>query len=362
LLRRLTTRLGSDLEDKAPPAWRWKDRRVLLADGATCSGPDTPQNQAEYPQPNTQKKGLGFPLMRLVVLLGFATAALIDCAIGPWSGKEKGEMALLRQLLEAIRADDVLVGDRGYCSYWLLAELRRRGADGVFRMHQSRHYDFGVGERLGHDDHIVEWSRPARPDWMDKETYQAVPKTMRIREVRFQVSRAGFRVREIVAATTLLDAEQYGKDEIAELYHQRWRVELDIRDIKQTLKMDVLRGKTPEMLRREIWTHLLAYNLVRQVMAQAAKQKGTSPRQISFAGAKQTMDAFRVALQGSEEQLWRRLVAVMLTAVAGHQVGKREGRSEPRQVKRRPKTLPMMTKPRAEARAAALQAAEKGGE
>ena len=362
LLRRLATRLGAELERQAPDPWRWKGRRVLLADGTTASGPDTPENQAEYPQPNTQKPGLGFPLIRLVVLLGFATAALIDCAIGPWSGKENGETALLRQLLCAILAGDVLVGDRGYCSYWLFAELRRRGADGAFRLHQSRHYDFSEGRRLGHDDHVVTWARPARPDWMDKETYHATPKTIEIREIRFRVSRPGYRAREIIVATTLLDAERYGKDDLAELYGHRWRVELDIRDVKQTLKMDVLRGKTPEMLRREIWAHLLAYNLVRQVMAQAAKQKGLSPRGISFAGAKQTMGAFRVALQGSEGELWRRLVGAMLGAIAGHQVGKREGRCEPRQVKRRPKTLPMMTRPRAEARAAALAAAEEGGD
>jgi hypothetical protein len=362
LLRRLASQLGDELERQAPAAWRGKGRRTLLADGTTASGPDTPQNQGEYPQPNTQKKGLGFPLIRLVVLLGFATAALTDCAIGSWSGEQAGEMALLRQMLGRILAGDVLVADRGYCSYWLMAELLRRGADGVFRMHQSRHYDFKSGQRLGRDDHVVEWARPARPDWMDKETYPATPKTIKVREMRFPVQRKGYRTREIVVATTLLDAKQYRKDEIAELYHHRWRVELDIRDIKQTLKMDVLRGKTPEMLRREIWAHLLAYNLVRQVMAQAARQKGLSPRQISFAGAKQTLDAFRVSLQASAGELWRCLVKAMLTAIAGHRVGKRPGRCEPRQVKRRPKTLPMMTRPRAEARAAALAAAEKGGE
>jgi hypothetical protein len=362
LLRRLATHLGAGLERLAPASWRWKDRRVLLGDGATASGPDTEENQAEFPQPKTQKPGLGFPMIRLVVLLGFATAALADAAIGPWSGKETGEMALLRQLLGSILAGDVLVAGRGWCSHWLMAELKKRGADGAFRLHQSRHYDFSKGRRLGHDDHVVTWARPARPDWMDKQTYHDTPKTMEIREIRFRVSRPGYRSREIIVATTLLDAERYSKDEVAELYGRRWRVELDVRDIKQTLKMDVLRGKTPEMLRREVWAHLLAYNLARQVVAQAAKQKGLSPRGISFAVAKQTMDAFRVALQASEGELWRCLVKAMLSAIAGHRVGKREGRCEPRQVKRRPKTFPMMTKPRGEARAAAPAAAEKGGD
>jgi hypothetical protein len=360
LLRRLATHLGAELERQAPASWRWKGRRVLLADGTTASGPDTPQNQAEYPQPKTQKPGLGFPLIRLVVVLGFATAALVDAALGPWSGKENGEMALLRQLLDSILAGDVLVADRASCSYWLMAELLRRGADGAFRLHQSRHYDFSTGRRLGHDDHVVAWSRPARPDWMDKETYRAVPKVIQIREIRFRVSRPGYRSRDILVATTLLDSKQYPKEDVAELYHHRWRVELSIRDIKQTLSMGVLRGKTPEMLRREIWAHLLAYNLARQVMAQAALQKGLSARQISFAGAKQTMDAFRVTLQEGVGELWRRLVQAMLTAIAGHRVGQREGRCEPRQVKRRPKVYPLMTTPRAAARAAAVAAAEQG--
>jgi hypothetical protein len=361
ILRRLATQVGAELERQAPAGWRWKGRRVLLADGTTASGPDTPENQAEYPQPRTQKPGLGFPLIRLVVLLGFATAALVDAAIGPWSGKEAGETSLLRELLDGILAGDVLVGDRAYGSYWLMAELRKRGADGAFRLHQSRHYDFSTGRSLGHDDHVVEWVRPARPDWMDRATYLATPKTMEVREARFRVNRAGYRSREIIVATTLLDAEAYGKEDLADLYGHRWRVELDIRDIKQTMKMDVLRGKTPEMLKREIWAHLLAYNLTRQVMAQGAMGAGLSPRQVSFAGAKQTLDAFRAALQGGEGDEWGRLAAAVLTAVAARRVGRRAGRCEPRQVKRRPKVFPMMTTPRGQARAA-LVAGQATGE
>jgi hypothetical protein len=259
---------------------------------------------------------------------------------------------LLRQLLGGILAGDVPVADRAYGSYWLMAELRERVADGAFRLHQSRHYDFRAGRGLGRDDHVVEWARPARPEWMDRQTYLATPKTMEVREVRFRVDRPGYRSREVVVATTLLDAKVYSKAGLAELYGHRWRVELDIRDIKQTLKMDVLRGKTPEMLRRETWAHLLAYNLTRQVMAQAALRAGLSPRQVSFAGAKQTLDAFRSASRGGEADGGEHLVATMLTAIATHRVGTREGRCEPRQVKRRPKVFPMMTKPRGDARAA----------
>ena len=270
LLSRLATHLGDELERQADTDWQWKGRRVLLGDGTTMSGPDTPENQAEYPQPNTQKPGIGFPMIRLVVLLGFATGALVGGAIGPWSGKEVGEMALLRELLDRFQPGDVYVADRAYCSYWLIAALQARGVDVAMRLHQSRHYDFSTGQSLGHDDHVVTWDRPVhRPDWMDQSTYDAMPQTLTVREVRFRMDRKGYRTQEIIVATTLTDATTYSSEDIAELYHHRWRVELSIRDIKQTLGMDVLRGKTPEMLRREIWCHLLAYNLVRQVIASA---------------------------------------------------------------------------------------------
>jgi hypothetical protein len=189
------------------------------------------------------------------VLLGFATGALVGAAIGPGKGKEAGEMALLRELLDRFQPGDVFVADRAYCSYWLLAALQARGVDVTIRLHQSRQYDFGTGTRRGDGDHVVTWARPARPEWMDKPTYHATPKALTVREVRFRVDRPGYRTREAVVATTLADAAAYPREDIAELYHHRWRVELSIRDIKQTLGMDVLRGKTPEMLRREIWCH-----------------------------------------------------------------------------------------------------------
>ena len=347
LLSRLATHLGDELERRADTAWQWKGRRVLLGDGTTMSGPDTPENQAVYPQPNTQKRGLGFPLIRLVVLLGFATGALVGGAIGPWSGKEVGETALLRELLDRFRPGDVFVADRAYCSYWLLAALQARGVDVAIRLHQSRRYDFSTGRRLGHDDHVVEWARPDRPDWMDTSMYHATPKILTVREVRFRVDRPGYRTREIVVATTISDATTYTRADLAELYHHRWRVELSIRDIKQTLGMDVLRGKTPEMLRREIWAHLLAYNLVRQVIAQAAREREVSPRGISFAGARQTLEAFRVTLQIGGGESWVKKVEALLWAIGGHRVGERSGRCEPREVKRRPKSYPRMTRPRA---------------
>ncbi|MDY3556901.1 transposase [Gemmata sp. JC717] len=177
--------------------------------------------------------------------------------------------------------------------------------------------------------------------------YHATPKALAVREVRFRVDRPGYRTREIIVATTLSDSARYTRDELTELYQHRWRVELSIRDIKQTLAMDVLRGKTPDMLRREIWCHLWAYNLVRQVIAQAARARNRSPRQISMAGAKQLLNAFRMALAVGADELWGSRVEALLHAVGGRRVGQQPGRCEPREVKRRPKVYKRMTKPRA---------------
>jgi hypothetical protein len=356
-VQRLTLEVGTAVEDQAPAAWRWKGRRTLLVDGFTASMPDTQQNQAEYPQSRSQRPGLGFPMIRAVVLLTFATACLIGCAMGPCKGKETGETALFRQLTEQIRRGDVAVFDRYFCSYWQMAMLRQRGADGCARMHARRKYDFRRGRRLGPGDHVVEWCKPARPTWMDEETYAGIPDTLTIREIRFNVTTPGCRTEEIVVATTLLDAETYTKADIADLYHYRWHVELDIRAIKQTLKMDVLTCQTPEMVRKEIWMHLLAYNLVRAGIAQAAMQQRKTPRQLSFAGAQQTLNAFRWLLMLSEGQGRMRFVRALAVAIGTHVVGDRPGRTEPRAVKRRPRKYPLLRQPRQQAREALLHGA-----
>ena len=356
-VQRLTREVGTAVEDQAPDAWRWKGRRTLLVDGFTASMPDTPANQAVYPQSRSQRPGLGFPMIRAVVLLTFATACVIDCAMGPCKGKETGETALFRQLAEQIRRGDVAVFDRYFCSYWQMAMLRERGADGCARMHARRKYDFRRGQRLGAGDHVVEWVKPARPQWMDEDTYAEIPDTIQIREIRFNVTEPGYRTEEIVVATTLLDAETYTKADIADLYHYRWHVELDIRAIKQTLKMDVLTCQTPEMVRKEIWMHLLAYNLVRAGIAQAAMQQDKTPRQLSFAGAQQTLNAFRWLLMLSEGQCRTRFVRALAVAIGTHVVGDRPGRTEPRAVKRRPRKYPLLRQPRQQAREALLHGA-----
>jgi hypothetical protein len=350
-LQELTHTVGAAVEDHAPEAWRWYGHRVLLVDGFECTMADTPANQAVYPQPSSQKPGLGFSMIRAVVLLAFATACVIDAALGPYKGKETGETALFRQLLERLRPGDVVVADRYYCSYWMIALLQQRGVAVAFRLHQLRHFDFRRGRRLGVDDHIVEWTKPQKPKWLDAQQYASLPDTLTVRELRFRVTQPGYRSKAIVVATTLCAAAAYSKDAVADLYHQRWHVELDIRAIKQTLTMDQLSCKTPAMVRREFWVHLLGYNLVRKVMAEAAVTKGVCPRQLSFAGALQILEQCRWLLLFGSAEMRRAVTLLLWVAVATHTVGDRPGRVEPRCVKRRPKSYPPLTKPRQQARA-----------
>jgi putative transposase len=354
IIRRLTTQVADGCEQQVPDDWLWKGRHVHLVDGSTISMPDTPANQAEYPQPTTQEPGLGFPIARLVVLLSLATAMVKDMAIGPYAGKETGETALLRELLERFKHGDILLADRFFCSYFMMALLLERGVDLVTRLHQARTADFRRGTRLGSGDHLVEWQRPAKPEWMDQETYERMPASIRVREVEVQVQQPGFRVDSFVVVTTLTDADQYSRDDLAELYHQRWLAELDIRTIKCTLGLEVLRCKTPEMVRREFWTGLLAYNLIRQTMLQAALQAGRSPRQLSFTAALQKIAASWATILVCQDATVLLLIEIHLGDLATHQVGDRPDRVEPRAKKRRPKPQRLLMQPRKQARAALL--------
>lgn len=357
VVRRLTLQLADACEAQIPENWLWQNRHVHLVDGTTASMPDTPANQAAWPQPPAQRPGLGFPLIRMVVLLSLATAMLTGMELGPYQGKETGETALLRPLLARLHAGDIVLADRYYCSYFMIALLRELRIDCVFRLHQRRTADFCRGRRLGPGDHLAVWTRPDKPDWMDQETYQRMPMSLTVRELQVSVRQPGFRVEQLVVATTLTDAETYTREDLGELYRKRWLVELDIRTLKITLGMDVLRCKTPEMVRREIWTGLLAYNLIRRTMLQAALASGQSPRQLSFTAALQAVAASWTAVLLCPEATAVRLIAVQLKNLALQRVGDRPDRIEPRKVKRRPKPQPLLTEPRAQARAALLAGA-----
>ena len=351
VVRRLACEVADGCEAQMPGDWLWHGRHVHLVDGSTVSMPDTEENQAEYPQNETQKEGLGFPIARVVMLLSLATAMVTGMAMGPCMGKETGETALFRQLFYRLKPGDVVLGDRYYCSYFMIALLMELGVDVVARLHQNRKFDFRHGKRLGGGDHVVVWTRPQRPEWMDQETYQRMPESIRVREVHVQVNQPGFRVESLVVVTTLMNAETYTRSEVAELYHRRWLVELDIRAIKCTMGMDVLRCKTPEMVRREIWTCLLAYNLIRQTLLQAAHRGGLPPRRLSFTAALQKTTASWGTLLVVGDATAAELIDLHLSHLARQQVGNRPDRIEPRAIKRRPKEHALLTKPRAEARA-----------
>lgn len=354
IIRRLALEVAHGCERQIPGRWLWKQRHAYLVDGTTTSMPDTAENQAAYPQPPCQAPGVGFPLARMVVLLSLATAMVSGMTIGPYAGKETGELALLRQLLHWLEPGAVLVADRYYCSYFMIAMLLELGIDFVARLHHAREVDLKHGQRLGQGDHLVTWQRPQRPEWMDEETYQRMPATLQVRALNVHVKQAGFRVEEFMVITTLTDARVYAKDDVAELYHQRWLVELDIRTLKVTLGMDVLRCKTPQMVEKEIWTCLLAYNLIRQAMLQAALARKHSPRQLSFTAAMQKIAASWATLAVCDEETLVLLVNVHLKHLPAHRVGHRPNRVEPRAVKRRPKPHKLLNKPRAQARAEAL--------
>ena len=354
VLRRLTYDVMDGSERSIPDDWRWKGRSVKLVDGTTVSMPDTAANQAEYPQHTAQKEGLGFPIARIVVLLSLATAMVSGMALGPYSGKETGETALLRELFYRLDAGDIVLADRYYCSYFVIALLLELGVDVVTRQHQLRTTDFRRGERLGKGDHLVEWTRPAKPKWMDQATYDRMPESLRLRELEVRVEQPGFRTDALVVVTTLTNAETYTSEDLGELYHKRWLVELDIRAIKVTLGIDVLRCKWPEMVRREIWTALLAYNLIRQTMLESAKSGDKSPRQLSFTAALQKIAASWVTLPLLEVSTAAAVIDAHILDLESHKVGHRPNRIEPRAIKRRPKPHKLLTKPRDTARAELL--------
>jgi hypothetical protein len=343
---RLVCRTGKSLEEEAPPEWSWKGRRVRVVDGAAITMPDTPENQAEYPQMESQKPGCGFPIARIVVVFSLAVGTVLAAAIGQYRGKQTGENSMFRKLHDVLAKGDVVLADRYFSGWFDMALLVERGVDVVLRKHQARATDFRTGVPLGHDDHLVFWKKPPRPEWMTHQDHAALPEFLILREVRVRVKQRGFRSKSLVVVTTLLSPAGYAADEIGELYRRRWQAELHLWSIKIALQMDHLRCKTPHRVRNEFWMHLLAYNLVRRTLALAALQSGAKPWQISFKGALQTLNQFLPQL-GSAKSV-EVICEALAQSIAAHVVGNRPDRHEPRVRKRRPKEYAYMTKPRGE--------------
>lgn len=344
LVSDLTTKIGNHWHENSKNTWKWCGRSVKIVDGTTVSMPDTPENQAEYPQISAQKPGIGFPIARLLAIISLSSGTILEMAMGDY---HTSEHVLLRQLLEHLKPGDVLLGDNYYCAYFLIAMLIRKGVDCVFKLNTSRKFIPTRGKRLGKDDHLMLWYKPeARPHWLDKKAYQEMPKTLTIRE---------FKKNGIVIATTLLSNKAYHRKKIFALYKERWQIELNFRAIKTTMQMDILRCRCPEMIRKEIWVTLLAYNILRGILCRTSLQYRKLPRRLSFKMSLQSITLFYVlsdiVLSKTKDKIYEQL----LHMISQHCVGKRPNRVEPRAIKRRPKPRLHLMEPRHLARQKLIQ-------
>jgi hypothetical protein len=348
----LTRQIGQDLHRQAAGEWLWNDRPVVVVDGSTETMADTEANQKEYPQSRSQKAGLGFPILRYVILLSLSVGTVLDCAIGACRGKHTGEQSLFRRIGEALRPGDIVLGDCLYDAYRDIVQSKARGIDSVFGKKQSRRCDFRKGRKLGPNDHVVVWKKP-RYDasrYASRAEWESLPAEIEMRETRVVVRRQGYKTRTIMIVTTLLDADLYPAKELAALFAARWNCELDLRSIKRVLNMHHSRCLSPEMVRKELWMHLLAYNLIRVRMAQAAARHGILPRALSFTAATHHIHHFAQHLRQVSGAERARIEEALLKAIASCRVGGRPGRKEPRAVKKRKQKYSYLTKPRAQAR------------
>ena len=336
LLTQLTVKIGEIISRKTPTQWQWFGRSVRLVDGTTVSMPDTVKLQEVYPQPKSQKEGLGFPLCRLLAVSCLHTGVILNASMGPCKGKGSDEKSLLRDVLDTFKTGDVVVGDAFFGSYFLLVEMMSRGVDVLFEQLGSRKSttDFGKGVTLGKKDHLVDLNKPKKkPAWMSQKAYDEAPEKITIRELQ---------VGQKILITTMLLAKEYPKKALKALYKQRWHVEVDFRNLKTTLGLVVLSCKTPEMCQKEMWVYFLANNLIRLLMAQAAVDHNLLPRQLSFKHTVQIWNTYSLLKKALDDP--------MFALIAKRIVGNRPGRMEPRAVKRRPKPYKLLMIPRAEAK------------
>jgi hypothetical protein len=319
----------------------WLGREVLVVDGSCVTAPDTAENQQAFPQQSVQKPGCGFPIIRLVGLLSLVTGLLVAWASGQW---QQHEMTLLQMLWVHLPAGSVLLGDRGFCSWGLLAQCLRRQVDAVFRVKGSVRRDFRRGRRLSKHERLVTWRKPAkRPVTVSPEEWNALPELLTLRLVRCQVGVPGFRTTQVTLVTTLLDSAQYPPAALGQLYFRRWAMELTLRNLKTTLQMDMLSCKSPAMLERELRMHILVHNLVRRLMLEAARRHGAALERISFAGALAAARRYSEALaQARSERRRQQLLEDLFRVLASDLVPDRPGRREPRAIKRRPKPYPRL--------------------
>ena len=345
VLKPLLKRTADALQMEVKPEQRWCGRRVKAYDGTTVLMSDTPANQASYPQHSNQKVGCGFPLAKLVVWFCVTTGAVLEVTMAEFT---TSEWELARQLYAQLQPDDVVVADSAYGTYVDLALVRSASADAVFRKHHARHCDFRRGKKLGIGDHIVRWQRPQQcPHSMRRAEFEALPASLEVREAHVLIQQPGFRPKEIIVVTTLLDSKHYPKAKLAQLYQLRWQAtEVNFKHLKTTLKMEMIFAKTPQMVQKEIWVHLLVYNLLRTLMWQSAQQFGGSPLRISLQSTRQQFNQFRPDLFQATAKNRHRLYNTLLSVINDQLVPLRPNRAEPRVTKRRPKSFPRMQQPR----------------
>lgn len=323
----------------------WCGRRVAIVDGSSVSTPDTSELQKAFPQPKSQRKGCGFPVIRLVGLFCWSSGALWKLLT---DSLRVDELVMFRRMYDALERGTVVLGDRYFGSYYDLCLLKERGHEGVFRLHCRRSTDLRPGRRLGPRDHVVVWTKPKKsPRVVTPKQWSAVPETLTVRHVRVVVDRPGFRSCRVDLVTTLLDPEVYPASKLGELYRDRWMVELNLRSLKTTLKMDTLRCQSVDMVLKELLMYQLAYNLIRLLMWQAVLRHGGEVRRLSFAGTQQRLAALwpywdRCPLASQRQNLadW------LLEQIASDTLPDRPNRKEPRALKRRHKVFPYLKHPR----------------
>lgn len=342
---------ASEISKAGKALGSWKGRDVKVTDGTTATMADTFENREAYGIGPNQQDEVGFPLTRLVTIFSLFTGCSLDFANDAYRGKETGEHALLRKILDCLNVGDVLLGDAYFASYFLIAQLQQRGVDAVFHADGKRPIDFREGKRLGKLDHVVAYQKPAKPEWMSQEIYETMPEQIEVRECCVSIDRPGFRSRKILIISSILNPDVAQKSELGDLYRLRWMAELYFASIKTSLKMDHIRSKTPEMVQKEICTTLLAYNLIRKLMFESAINYHVLPCYLSFKGAVQTVNEYK-SLRSNSTLDWEKVYDSLLEAISRIRVGNRPNRVEPRAVKKRPKPFPRLKQSRSKAREA----------
>jgi hypothetical protein len=344
-LERVMHATATAAESRAGDGGCLQGRPIKVVDGSTTQLADTPQNQLQYPQPSIQKRGCGFPVMKLVVLFSLASGAILHVVTG---NLHTHDLHVFRHLWDCLKSGDILMGDRAYGEYATVAGLKQRAVDVIARLHQRRNVDFRKAGRLGKNDGLFTWKRGyQQSEIFTKQEWSLLPETIQVRILRFIVDVPGFRSHQVTLVTTLLDPKLFPAHQLARAYARRWRLEMCLRDIKTTLGMEVLRCQSPAMARKEMLAFLIAHNLTRCVMGEAASLHDTDLARMSFKGTLDALRQYSAAVSAARNRKMRRqLWQDLLLNLVRDQLPLRPGRTEPRAVKRRPKPYPLLNKPR----------------